>query len=58
MNKQQLTTVAQLRAFLNGTQEVQFEPQGEDSQRYVVSLSTPWRLTVPDGGHLLLCKRD
>ena len=34
MNEQQLNTVAQLRAFLNGTQEVQFEPQGEDSQRY------------------------
>ena len=34
MNEQQLNTVAQLRAFLNGTQEVQFELSGEDSKRY------------------------
>lgn len=34
MNEQQLNTVAQLRAFLNGTQEVQFEPSGEDAKRY------------------------
>ena len=34
MNEQQLNTVAQLRAFLNGTQEVQFEPMGEDTERY------------------------
>lgn len=38
MNEQQLNTVAQLRAFLNGTQEVQFEPQGERSQRYAFPL--------------------
>ncbi len=35
MNEQQLNTVAQIRAFLNGTQEVRFEPIGEDTQRYV-----------------------
>ncbi len=34
MNEQGLTTVAQLRAFLNGTAEVRFEPRGEDSKRY------------------------
>ena len=34
MNEKQLNTVAQLRAFLNGTQEVQFEPIGEDTERY------------------------
>lgn len=34
MNEQQLSTVAQLRAFLNGTQEVRFEPIGEDTERY------------------------
>ena len=32
-NEQQLNTVAQLRAFLNGTQEVQFEPRGEDTTK-------------------------
>ena len=34
MNEQKLNTVAQLRAFLQGTDEVQFEPLGEDSKRY------------------------
>ena len=34
MNEQKLHTVAQLRAFLEGTDEVQFEPLGEDSKRY------------------------
>lgn len=34
MSEQQLNTVAQLRAFLNGTPEVQFEPIGEDTERY------------------------
>src|SRR3989304_5419072 len=33
MNEQQLNTVAQLRAFMNGTQEVRFEPLGEDAAR-------------------------
>ncbi|MHB8565392.1 MAG: hypothetical protein ACYDDA_15995 [Acidiferrobacteraceae bacterium] len=34
MNEQELKTVAQLRAFLDGTQEVRFEPMGEDPARY------------------------
>jgi len=34
VNEQRLSTVAQLRAFLDGTEEVQFEPLGEDAQRY------------------------
>jgi transposase InsO family protein len=34
MNEEKLRTVAQLRAFLNGTLEVRFEPLGEDAQRY------------------------
>ena len=55
MNEQELKTVAQLRAFLNGTQEVQFEPQGEDSQRYafiaaVVQRLRYGRLPRPDKG--------
>lgn len=49
MNEQQLNTVAQLRAFLNGTQEVQFEPQGEDSQRYAFVAAVVQRLRY---GHL------
>jgi len=31
MNEQHLSTVAQIRAFLDGTREVQFDPIGEDS---------------------------
>jgi len=55
MNEQQLNTAAQLRAFLNGTQEVQFEPKGEDSQRYafiaaVVARLRYGRLSRPDKG--------
>jgi hypothetical protein len=55
MNEQELKTVAPLRAFLNGTQEVQFEPQGEDSQRYafiaaVVQRLRYGRLPRPDKG--------
>ncbi len=34
MNETQLNTVAQLRAFLDGTLEVQFQPIGNDAQRY------------------------
>jgi len=34
MNEQELNTVAQLRAFLTGTQEVHFEPIGKQSKRY------------------------
>src|SRR3990170_4633790 len=44
MNEQQLTTVAQLRAFLNGTQEVRFEPKDEDSQRYAFIAAAVKRL--------------
>ena len=44
MNEQQLNTVAQLRAFLNGTQEVQFEPAGEDAKRYAFISSVVKRL--------------
>ena len=44
MNEQQLNTVAQLRAFLNGTQEVQFEPSGEDTKRYAFISSVVKRL--------------
>jgi len=55
MNEQQLNTVAQLRAFLNGTQEVQFEPIDEDTQRYafvaaVVQRLRYGRLPRPDKG--------
>src|SRR4030065_1309497 len=55
MNEQQLNTAAQLRAFLNGTQEVQFEPRGEDTQRYafiaaVVKRLHYGRLSRPDKG--------
>lgn len=49
MNEQQLNTVAQVCAFLNGTQEVQFEPQGEDSQRYTFIAAVVKRLRY---GHL------
>jgi len=44
MNEQQLKTVAQLRAFLDGTQEVQFEPKGEDSERYAFIAAVVRRL--------------
>jgi hypothetical protein len=50
MNERQLNTVLQIRAFLNGTQEVRFEPIGEDSQRYefiaAVSTVMPGPLSV------------
>ncbi len=44
MNEQQLNTVAQLRAFLNGTQEVQFEHSGEDTKRNAFISSVVKRL--------------
>ena len=55
MNEQELNTVAQLRAFLDGTQEVQFEPIGEDPARYafiaaVVRRLRYGRLPRPDKG--------
>ena len=34
VNEQELDTVAQLHAFLDGTPELHFELPGEDSQRY------------------------
>jgi len=33
MNETQLKTVAQLRAFLNATLTVEFQPRGKDDQR-------------------------
>ncbi len=55
MNEQQLNTVARLRAFLDGTQEVRFEPMGEDTERYafiaaVVRRLRYGRLPRPDKG--------
>lgn len=55
MNEKDLKTVAQLRAFLDGTQEVQFEPIGEDPERYafiaaVVQRLRYGRLPRPDKG--------
>lgn len=44
MNEQELKTVAQLRAFLDGTQEVQFEPMDEDTQRYAFIAAVVQRL--------------
>lgn len=44
MNEQKLSTVAQLRAFLEGTEEVQFEPFGEDSKRYAFVVEVVRRL--------------
>jgi len=55
MHEQELKTVAQLRAFLDGTQEVRFEPIGEDIGRYahlsaVVKRLRYRRLSRPDKG--------
>ena len=55
MNEQQLNTVARLRAFLDGTQEVRFEPMGEDTERYafiaaVVKRLHYGRLSRPEKG--------
>lgn len=55
MNEAKLTTVAQLRAFLDGTEEVEFEPFGDDAQRYafvaeVVTRLRYARLKRPDKG--------
>lgn len=44
MNERKLSTVAQLRAFLEGTEEVQFEPLGEDSRRYAFVAEVVGRL--------------
>ncbi|SRR5216684_1059675 len=58
MNEKQLKTVAQLRAFLDGTLEVRFEPIGEDTQRYeliaaVLRRFRYRRLKRPDKGVVL-----
>jgi transposase InsO family protein len=55
MNEAQLSSVAQLRAFLDGTEEVEFEPLGGDAQRYafvaeVVRRLRYRRLKRPDKG--------
>src|SRR3970040_1274807 len=55
MNEQKLCTVAQLRAFLKGTGEVEFEAVGEDSKRYafvaeVIGRLRYRRLKRPDKG--------
>jgi hypothetical protein len=44
MNEQELSTVAQLRAFLDGTEEVRFEPLGEDGERYAFVAEVVGRL--------------
>lgn len=58
MNETQLKTVAQLRAFLNGTLAVEFQPIGEDSLRYehiaaVLRRLGYRRLKRPDKGVVL-----
>lgn len=52
MNETQLKTVAQLRAFLDGTLEVQFQPIGNDAQRSVfigavIMCNASQRVSVP-----------
>lgn len=44
MNEQRLNSVAQIRAFMDGTQEVRFEPIGDDEQRYAFIASVVNRL--------------
>lgn len=44
MNEQRLTTVAQLRTFLAGTEEVRFEPLGQDGARYAFVAEVVGRL--------------
>lgn len=39
MNESRLTTVEQLRAFLAGTLEVQFQPLNDNQQRYAMNAS-------------------
>ena len=58
MNEEQLKTVAQLRAFLDGTLEVNFQPIGNDTQRYrfsavVLKRFGYRRLKRPDKGVVL-----
>jgi transposase InsO family protein len=44
MNESRLQTVAQLRAFLNGTLEVRFRPISNDAQRYAIIAAVLRRL--------------
>jgi hypothetical protein len=44
MNEQNANTVAQLRAFLEGTDEVRFEPFWEDDKRYAFVTEVVTRL--------------
>jgi hypothetical protein len=53
MNETQLKTVAQLGAFLNGTLAVEFQPMGEDNQRYAHIAAVLRRL-----GYRRLKRRD
>ena len=41
MNESRLSTVAQLRAFLEGTLQVQFSPPQGDTQRYAFIEAVP-----------------
>jgi hypothetical protein len=47
MNETQLKTVAQLRAFLNGTPDVQFQSIGDDMKRYEFIAAVLKRLCYP-----------
>jgi hypothetical protein len=47
MNETQLKTVAQLRAFLNGTPDVQFHSIGDDTKRYEFIAAVLKRLCYP-----------
>jgi hypothetical protein len=47
MNETQLKTVAQLRAFLNGTPNVQFQSIGDDAKRYEFITAVLKRLCYP-----------
>jgi len=46
MNEIRLNTVLQLRAFLDGTLEVQFQAIGNDAQRYTSSLQCLIALSI------------
>ena len=50
MNETQLKTVAQLRAFLNGTPDVQFQSVGDDMQCNASSAKPAWRGNLLIGG--------
>jgi hypothetical protein len=47
INETQLKTVAQLRAFLNGTPAVQFQSIGDDMKRYEFIAAVLKRLCYP-----------